>query len=111
MKIEKLKFFGLLFALFVGNATMAQSTVETTTSEKAFQTKSVDGHEVLIFNSNEEKEAWINANPEAYAAKVNEAQQVSVTFLGTLLQVKEELIKEATKPVSTSFSATSPANN
>jgi hypothetical protein len=109
MKNRSLKISSLFFALFIGNAVMAQAPVEKTNSENAIQTQTINGHEVLIFNSIEDKEAWINANPEAYAAKVDEAQQVSVTYIGTLLQVKPAVVKR--KAVSTSSSATSPENN
>jgi len=94
----------------MGNAALAQAPANETVT---IQAKTINGHEVLIFNSIEEKQAWIEANPEEYAAKVDEANQVSVTFLGTLLQVKEP-VKQAPvkrKSVSTSFSATSPENN
>ena len=61
------------------------------------------------------KNSWIKANPQAFAKKQDEASQVSATFLGTLLQVREVSATEGDvkklKSKSISVSATAPQNN
>ncbi len=111
MKNRNFRISTLIFTLFVGNAAFSQAPTEQNSPAELIKTEIVDGHEVMIFNTIEEKEAWIKSNPDAYAAKVVEAQQVSVTYIGTLLQVKSEVKSLVQKVESTSSSATTPANN
>lgn len=112
MKKNRLKLTSLFFLLFVGSAAMAQSATMQSNPSKTYQTLTVNGHEAFVFNSIEDKATWVQANPEAYALKVEEAGQVSSTFLGTLLQVRPKATHVKTERKATiGTSSTSRSNN
>lgn len=78
MKKTVKSIMGLSFIFFIGNSAIAQETL-------------IRDVKPLIFNTQAEKDAWIEANPTEYAHLKNEASQISATYIGTLLQVKPEV--------------------
>lgn len=75
---------GLTFFIFMGSSAFGQ---EPTNKEI----------QPLTFKSQAELDAWITANPSEYARLKSEAEQISATYLGSLLRIEAD-----PQPVKTS---------